>query len=96
MAVQAIQLRVLTRAGVALEDKAISVIAPGAVGYVGFLRNHAPLVTTLRPGKLTWTQPGGAKRSARVGEGLLEIAHNRLTLLVSEIRENNSTASRAI
>ena len=49
-----IALTVLTHEGVALEAQAASVIAPGEVGYLGLLRNHAPLVTTLIPGTLKW------------------------------------------
>jgi len=80
-----ISLRVLTEAGVILEDQAVSVIAPGEVGYLGILSNHAPLVTTLVPGKFKWTAPGGVVRHARVGGGLLEIVKNRLTILTSSV-----------
>jgi F-type H+-transporting ATPase subunit epsilon len=76
-----ILLRVLTDAGLAIEDQAVSVIAPGELGYLGILKNHAPLVTTLSPGKLTWRRPSGVTNTARVGTGLLEILHNRLTIL---------------
>jgi len=83
----AIRLRVLTDAGLALEDEAVSVIAPGERGYVGFLRNHAPLVTTLRGGTLWWRTPAGGSRTARIGEGLLEISRNRLTVLTETVQE---------
>jgi F-type H+-transporting ATPase subunit epsilon len=82
-----ILLRVLTEAGVAIEDQAVSVIAPGEIGYLGMLRNHAPLVTTLQPGTLSWKRAGGQRRAVRVGTGLLEISHNRCTLLTSTVAE---------
>ena len=78
-----IRLRVLTEGGIALEDDAVSIVAPGELGYLGILANHAPLVTTLSPGKLTWRRPSGVTNTARVGTGLLEILHNRLTILTS-------------
>ena len=84
---QAITLRVLTQDGLVLEDEAISVIAPGEIGYLGMLRNHAPLVTTLTPGTLTWKRLGGERRTARVGHGLLEVVHNRLTILTDHLSE---------
>jgi len=87
-------LRVLTEAGVAVEDQAVSIVAPGEVGYLGVLRNHAPLVTTLQPGRLTWTRSSGERRTLRVGTGLLEIAHNRCTLLTSTISEVSEPAER--
>ncbi len=83
----AIHVRVLTDAGMLLEDDAVSVIAPGEVGYLGMLRNHAPLVTTLVPGKLIWRRQDGSSATALVGSGLLEIQRNQLTLLTDSFTE---------
>ncbi len=80
-----ITLRVLTHEGVALEETATSVIAPGSPGYLGMLRNHAPLVTTLQPGKLSWKQSTGERRTARIGSGLLEVVRNRITILTDTV-----------
>ena len=91
-----ITLRVLTQEGVALTEKAVSVIAPGERGYLGMLRNHAPLVTTLQPGTLSWTRPTGERRALLVGTGLLEIARNRFTVLTSTIAEPSPIAAHAV
>jgi len=88
-----ILLRVLTEAGVVLEEAAASIIAPGEIGYLGMLKNHAPLVTTLQPGTLTWRRASGERRTRQVGTGLLEIAHNRCTLLTSTVSEETSPAA---
>lgn len=82
-----IQLRVLTDAGVALEEEAVSVIAPGERGYVGFLTNHAPLVTTLGKGTLKWRRQDGLTKTARIHGGLLEIFRNRLTILTDAVEQ---------
>jgi F-type H+-transporting ATPase subunit epsilon len=82
-----ITLKVLTAEGLAFQDEAVSVVARGERGYVGFLRNHAPLVTTLSPGRLSWRRPDGARRSAALGSGLLEIVCNRLTILTDAAAE---------
>ena len=76
-----IALRVLTDAGLALDEPAVSIIAPGEDGYLGILRNHAPLVTTLAPGTLRWRRPDGSRQGIRIGTGLLEVVHNRCTVL---------------
>ena len=89
-------LRVLTQAGLALEDEAVSVVAPGEPGYLGMLRRHAPLVTTLKPGTLSWQRAGGERQARRVGAGLLEVEHDHVTILtdsVSELSEPESTGS---
>ena len=80
-----ITLRVLTEAGLALDDLAVSIRAPGEIGYLGILSHHAPLVTTLQPGTLMWRTPGGQTHQRRVGTGLLEISHNLVTLLTSAV-----------
>ena len=84
-----IHVRVLTEAGVVLEDEAFSVVAPGEPGYLGILRNHAPLVTTLANGKLTWRRADGTSRTAVVGPGLLEVFRNRLTLVTDRFSESH-------
>lgn len=91
--VEPILLRVLTEAGVAIEDQAVSIVAPGEVGYLGVLRNHAPLVTTLTSGVLTWRTPGGTMRRLRVTEGLLEVTRNRLTVLTKAVVEEHDAES---
>ena len=83
----AITLRVLTSEGLALEDQAVSVIAPGELGYIGMLRNYAPLVTTLQPGLLTWRRAGGDTHRRTLGAGLLEVAHNQVTILTDAVAE---------
>ena len=65
-----ITLKVLTREGLAFNEEAVSVVAPGTPGYLGMLHNHAPLVTTLTPGTLQWTRAGGERVHARLGSGL--------------------------
>ena len=82
-----ITLRVLTHGGLAVEDEAVSVIAPGEPGYLGILCRHAPLVTTLKPGRLSWRKPDGTTRLLMIGDGLLEIAANRCTVLTGSVAE---------
>jgi len=92
MTADAIHLRVLTETGLAVEDQAVSIVAPGEVGYLGMWRNHAPLVTTLAAGRLRWRRDDGARRSVDVGDGVMEIAGNRCTVLTSCVSE--TTAER--
>ena len=90
-----IHVRVLTAQGLVLEDDAVSVVAPGELGYLGILYNHAPLVTTLQPGKLTWRRPSGPPHTRRIGAGLLEIAQNRLTILTDAVSNLSDEAYEA-
>lgn len=80
-------LRILTEAGIALEDQAVSIVVPGKVGYLGVLHHHAPLVTTVQSGRLIWQRVGGERRSVDVEAGLCEVAQDRCTLLTRRVTE---------
>lgn len=86
-----IHVRVVTNEGQAVSDEAVSVVAPGELGYLGMLHNHAPLVSTVTSGRLTWRRSNGKMRMLSVGPGLLEIAKNTLTLLTSSVEESSSS-----
>ena len=92
---ETIRLRVLTEAGVALDEEAVSVVAHGELGYLGILRNHAPLVTTLSSGKLTYRAPSAQTKVLRLGAGLLEVEHNRLTILTESVSQPETSPSSA-
>jgi F-type H+-transporting ATPase subunit epsilon len=53
MAEKGFRLTVFTQEKAVLDQQALSIVAPGSEGYLGILRDHAPLVTQLMPGKLT-------------------------------------------
>jgi F-type H+-transporting ATPase subunit epsilon len=53
---------------------------PGAEGDFGVMQDHAPMVTTLRPGILTVHTSGGAQRIVVLG-GFAEISAGGLTVL---------------
>lgn len=80
-------LRIITAQGLTIEDQAVSVIAPGEIGYLGMLKNHAPLVTTLSPGTLTWKRQDGERKTARLGRGILEVVKNQVTILTDTVAE---------
>ena len=89
-------LRLLTREGVAHETDAVSIIAPGELGYLGILRHHAPLVTTLKPGTLSWrTSWQRAPSTARIGAGLLEVVRDQVTILTEALTISPSPTESA-
>ncbi len=56
------------------------VVLPGAEGDFAVLEGHAPFVSTLRPGVLDVTGPGGRKQLLVRG-GFAEVEPTRLTVL---------------
>lgn len=69
---------------------------PGVEGDMGILADHAPLVTTLRPGILTIFN-GGARESVVVVGGIAEVSPAGLTVLADRAtpRDDFDTAMLA-
>jgi F-type H+-transporting ATPase subunit epsilon len=57
------------------------ITAPGAIGELGILPGHTPLLTTLRIGELIYRQGGEAFHVA-VNWGYVEVENDRVTVLV--------------
>lgn len=74
------QLDIVTPEAKTFSDQVDDVIVPGSEGELGILVNHAPLVTTLKPGELRYRKDGVEYHLA-VGEGILEVTPNRVAVL---------------
>ena len=90
------RLTVLTQEKAAVDRQVLSVVAPGSQGYLGVLRDHAPLVTELVPGKLTVKDLSGEEAVYAVAGGFLEVSGNRMTILADALeRPEDVDAARA-
>ncbi len=90
------RLTVLTQEKAAVDRQVLSVVAPGSQGYLGVLRDHAPLVTELVPGKLTVKDLSGEEAVYAVSGGFLEVSGNRMTILADALeRPEDVDAARA-
>jgi F-type H+-transporting ATPase subunit epsilon len=58
-----------------------SVLVPGSEGDFQVLPNHAPVLSTLRPGLLDVVLPGGKERRIFVRGGFAEVGPDCLTVL---------------
>ena len=79
-------LQVFTPEEVVFDDYVIALIAPGASGYLGILTDHAPLMTTLKPGTLIITDKTNTKLFYHVSEGFLEVKDNKASILIDTIQ----------
>ena len=60
------------------------VLVPGSEGELGILPAHSPLVTSLRPGELRYTQ-GKEETSLAIGTGIVEISHDKVSVLTDMV-----------
>jgi F-type H+-transporting ATPase subunit epsilon len=84
---QKFKLSVLTQEKVHLQTDAVHLEAPGGLGYLGVLANHAPLLTTLKPGKLIVSLGGGKDEVFAVSGGLLKVSDNEVVVLAESIEK---------
>ncbi len=57
-----------------------SVTVPTATGEAGILPNHAPLISALKPGVLSYSNKGTVERLAVAG-GFVEVSNNQVSVL---------------
>ncbi|NIM19708.1 MAG: hypothetical protein GTO51_05625 [Candidatus Latescibacteria bacterium] len=81
-------LEILTPNGSELDEQVVSIVAPGELGYLGVLANHAPLITTLSIGDLKVTFEGNREKHYRITGGILKVARNEAVLLTESIEES--------
>ncbi len=75
-----LKLEIVTPEKRVLDTEVDSVTVPTASGEVGILPNHAPLISALRPGILSYTVKGAATRLAVTG-GFVEVGPERVAVL---------------
>ena len=73
--------RLVTPQRLVIEAPVVALQAPGSEGYLGVLAHHAPLITTLRAGRLEVRDETGKRSIFAVGGGFLEVSGNRATVL---------------
>lgn len=79
-------LKIVTPDVLYFEGPVEHVMAPGHNGYFGILQNHAPLVTPLTQGRLTYRQTDGKTSVVQVESGFLEVLKNRVLVLTDKVQ----------
>jgi len=82
--------RILTPLERKLDATVVSIVAPGEAGYLGVLANHAPIITTLKPGYLRVTLESDENKWFKIDGGILKVANNEAVLLTESIEETQA------
>jgi F-type H+-transporting ATPase subunit epsilon len=75
-----VQLEIVTPEKMIVKDVAEEVQIPGSGGYLGVLPGHAPLITELSAGELSYRNGGNTYRFS-VAWGFAEVLPDRVTIL---------------
>src|SRR5512137_1471001 len=81
MAADSIQLVVVTPVRQLLSESVTEAQLPGADGYLGVLPGHAPLITELGIGELTYRTTSGQSGLLAVIRGFAEVLPDRISVL---------------
>lgn len=81
-----INLEIVTPEKKVVDQKVESVTVPTGNGQIGILPRHAPLISTLRPGMLTYSYDGKTDTIV-VSGGFVEVKDDNVSIL-ADIAEN--------
>src|SRR6202522_1958154 len=74
------QLEIVTPSRLLVKDAAEEAQIPGATGYLGILPGHAPLITELGVGEITY-KASGQTHTLAVAWGFAEVLPDKVTIL---------------
>ena len=78
-------LEILTPDKKVFEGEATSVTLPGTVGFFEILNNHAPIISTLKDGKLTVRGVSKQEDIFFIKGGVVEASNNKVVVLAEGI-----------
>lgn len=81
MADNTFMLEIVTPEQILFRDEVQFMVAPGAEGELGFMKNHAPLVAALKIGVLRYENAGGHQNKLALSGGFVEVVDNTARVL---------------
>jgi F-type H+-transporting ATPase subunit epsilon len=82
------QLEIVTPEKKVVDTAAAEVQIPGKNGYLGILPGHAPLITELAVGEITY-RDGGQEQKLAVAWGFAEVLPDKVTILAETAERPN-------
>ena len=84
-------LEIITPDKKIFEGEVESVTLPGSDGIFQILENHAPFASTLGKGNIKYIQKKQKKVITAVEGGVIEVIHNKVSVLVESITDELET-----
>ena len=81
-----VKIEIVSPERLVISEQARSVTVPGAEGYFTVMGEHAPLMTTLKPGFITAVGIEGGTQTFYVRGGFADVSPEGLTILAEDAR----------
>lgn len=78
-------LEILTPEKTFYKGEVDSVTLPGSMGSFQILKNHAPLIASLKKGILSFMEDGHLK-AMEVTDGFVEVSNNRVIVCIDSVK----------
>jgi F-type H+-transporting ATPase subunit epsilon len=89
-----IRLEIVTPERKVFDEEVDSVTVPSVSGEIGILTNHAPMISALRSGILTYTS-GGTNGKMLISGGFVEVSNNKVSVLADLAETAEETDAEA-
>ena len=76
------ELSIISAESKVFEGKVENILVPGMVGDFLVLSNHAPCISSIRPGFLEFSEGTNDKQRYFVSGGIIEVINNMVSILV--------------
>ena len=76
------ELSIISAESKVFEGKVENILVPGMVGDFLVLSNHAPCISSIRPGFLEFSEGTSDKQKYFVSGGIIEVINNMVSVLV--------------
>ncbi len=76
-------LKILTPSAIAFEGEVDSVVVPATDGLLGILRDHAPILASLKTGTVQY-KVNNQEKEIGIENGFLEVNDNLISILVDD------------
>ena len=90
------ELSIISAESKVFEGKVENILVPGMVGDFLVLSNHAPCISSIRPGFLEFSEGTSDKQRYFVSGGIIEVINNNVSVLVDSAVASDKIAKEDI
>ena len=90
------ELNIISAESKVFEGEVENVLVPGMVGNFLVLLNHAPCISSIRPGFLEFSEDASKKQRYFVSGGIIEVVNNMVSVLLDSAIEGDKVLKQDI